>query len=173
MLRSSYLDLCRNGETGTAFAWTTVFMLFVVGPESACLLIDVPSLADWLSVLRSELIFSRCKLDIHQKLFTFSNRLTDRRRPIFHNLRASWMFAARRLAMFARCSRTGTFRQSTSISFPPPRVARAFSQHTRLAKISFCEKVYPRQTQFSAARILSGGGSIILRFELLEQTFTE
>lgn len=32
-------------------------MLFVVGPESACLLVEVPSLVDWLSVLRRELIF--------------------------------------------------------------------------------------------------------------------
>jgi len=45
MLRSSYLDLCRSGETGIAFAWATFFMLFVVGPESACLLIAVLSLA--------------------------------------------------------------------------------------------------------------------------------
>lgn len=57
MLRSSYLDLCRIGEAGTAFAWVTFFMLFVVGPESACLRMDVPSLADWLIVRRRELIF--------------------------------------------------------------------------------------------------------------------
>jgi len=57
MLRSSYLDLYRIGEAGTAFVWPTFFMLFVVGPESACLRMDVPSLADWLIVHRRELIF--------------------------------------------------------------------------------------------------------------------
>lgn len=57
MLRSSYLVLYRSGDAGTAFSLATFFMLFVVGPESACLLMEVPSLADWLIVLRRELIF--------------------------------------------------------------------------------------------------------------------
>lgn len=46
MLRSSYLVLNRSGEAGAAFELATFFMLFVVGPESACLLMDVPSFAD-------------------------------------------------------------------------------------------------------------------------------
>lgn len=57
ILRSSYLVLYRIGEAGTWFAWETFFMLFVVGPDSACLRMDVPSLADWLIVRRRELIF--------------------------------------------------------------------------------------------------------------------
>lgn len=129
MLRSSYLVLYRSGEAGTAFAWVTFFMLFVVGPERACLLMDVPSLADWLIVLRKELIF-QTTLCLFATLFTI--RLRDR--YYRHNFRRNrWISRRLEMAIYISVNRLSGSRSAKIFApnscFFLPRTL--LSQHRR------------------------------------------